>query len=241
MGPGFRVADRRTAYGETKAPADVDTLRDEACPVCGETDSYDGNQCRVCGFVQPPKQFQDPDLGVAKQMDLRKDEGDVAPGSLGEMEDDVNDQDRDGFDDKTGLPVDGEEEGMLDEQPLLACNACGTEFPAGEPMTVDTRDPQAGDLGEGPAEGDVCPACGKGQLLSGDEEMAAEEEGMMAPPGEQDPEADPDAAPEDEERDPDAEGESPFPSDDKDDEQDDEESEEDDEGGPAKKKPSPFK
>lgn len=61
------------AYGETMAPADVDTLRDEECPVCGETDAYDGNRCDVCGFDAPPKMFQDPNLDMAKQLDLRKD------------------------------------------------------------------------------------------------------------------------------------------------------------------------
>lgn len=61
------------AYGETRAPEDVDTLRDEECPVCGESDAYDGNRCDVCGFDAPPKMFQDPDLDMAKQLDLRKD------------------------------------------------------------------------------------------------------------------------------------------------------------------------
>ena len=60
-------------FGETKAPMDVDTLRDEECPVCGEADSYDGNECQVCAYTAPPKMFQDPDLDMAKQMDLRKD------------------------------------------------------------------------------------------------------------------------------------------------------------------------
>lgn len=64
---------RATAYGEQKAPMDVDTLREDACPVCGDRDTFDGAQCQVCGYVAPPKMFQDPDLGVARQMDLRKD------------------------------------------------------------------------------------------------------------------------------------------------------------------------
>ena len=63
----------RVAFGETKAPADVDTLRDEECPVCGERDSYDGNKCQVCGFDAPPPMFQDPDLEMARNLDLRKD------------------------------------------------------------------------------------------------------------------------------------------------------------------------
>ncbi|MGW1436853.1 hypothetical protein ACWD7M_16580 [Streptomyces griseus] len=62
----------RTAYGEIKAPQDVDTLREENCPVCGDADTYDGLACQVCGFISPPQQFRDPDLSKAKNMDLRK-------------------------------------------------------------------------------------------------------------------------------------------------------------------------
>ncbi|MFE6000285.1 hypothetical protein ACFQ6C_26050 [Streptomyces sp. NPDC056454] len=60
------------AYGEIKAPQDVDTLREENCPVCGDADTYDGLACQVCGFISPPEQFRDPDLSKAKNMDLRK-------------------------------------------------------------------------------------------------------------------------------------------------------------------------
>lgn len=72
----------KLAYGETKAPADVDTLREENCPVCGDFDVYDGQMCQVCGFISPPAQFRDPNLDVAKQMDLRKQLAD--PSQLGE-------------------------------------------------------------------------------------------------------------------------------------------------------------
>lgn len=67
------LAARKTAYGEQKAPMDVDTLREDACPVCGDRDTFDGDTCEVCGYVAPPKMFQDPDLEKARQMDLRKD------------------------------------------------------------------------------------------------------------------------------------------------------------------------
>ncbi|MGW9067919.1 ParB/RepB/Spo0J family partition protein [Streptomyces yangpuensis] len=60
------------AYGEIKAPQDVDTLREENCPVCGDADTYDGDACQICGFVSPPAQFRDPDLDMAKRLDLRK-------------------------------------------------------------------------------------------------------------------------------------------------------------------------
>jgi 8-oxo-dGTP pyrophosphatase MutT (NUDIX family) len=63
----------KLAYGEQKAPMDVDTLREDACPVCGDRDTFDGDTCEVCGYVAPPKIFQDPDLEKARQMDLRKD------------------------------------------------------------------------------------------------------------------------------------------------------------------------
>lgn len=80
------------ALGEQKAPPEVDTLRDEACPVCGETDAYSGDDCAVCGFVKPPDMFTDPDIDKAKEVNLRQDqqdqedagltpEGDPAPAS----------------------------------------------------------------------------------------------------------------------------------------------------------------
>ncbi len=75
----------RTAYGEQMAPADVDTLREEECPVCGEADAYDGNECQICGFVAPPDMFMDPDLDVAKQMDLRGDQQGMQPDPLGQQ------------------------------------------------------------------------------------------------------------------------------------------------------------
>jgi hypothetical protein len=71
--PAARTGTRKLAYGETKAPQDVDTLREDACAVCGDRDTYDGTTCQVCGYVAPPKMFQDPDLEVARSMDLRKD------------------------------------------------------------------------------------------------------------------------------------------------------------------------
>lgn len=70
------------AYNEIKAPADVDTLRDESCPICSESDAYDGNQCQVCGYVAPPKPFRDPDVDLARTLDLRK-QVDEAQGDFG--------------------------------------------------------------------------------------------------------------------------------------------------------------
>jgi hypothetical protein len=104
---------RVEAYGEIKAPADVDTLREENCPVCGDKDTFDGIQCQICGFISPPEQFRDPDLDKAKQLDLRKQI--VDPQLIdnnGELQR-VND-------DGTGMPQGGEEEPQLgpDGQPV---------------------------------------------------------------------------------------------------------------------------
>lgn len=60
---------RKRAYGEQVAPRSVDTLREEACPICSDTDSYDGQGCPVCGYIPPPDQLADPDLDKAREVD----------------------------------------------------------------------------------------------------------------------------------------------------------------------------
>ena len=52
---------------ETSAPEQVDTMRQEHnCPICGET--MDGETCDVCGYVEPPKGMDNPDLTKAKEL-----------------------------------------------------------------------------------------------------------------------------------------------------------------------------
>lgn len=198
-GTGY-TATRRRAYNETKAPADVDTLRDEECPVCGDADAWDGNTCKVCGFIAPPKEFQDPDTSVARQLDLRKDDADLDGTDVGQLNDSINDVDRDGVDDQTGELM-NEDQG--DVQPGLVCPACGTEFEAGEPLTTNMDNPQAGATGDGPAEGDVCPVCAKGLLEEpqalGMQDPDDEESGAQAAkPSAQEPEDDEEPGVEDE-------------------------------------------
>jgi hypothetical protein len=51
----------------TRAPESIDTLRDEhLCPICGNT--MEGETCDVCGYVQPPKGFDNPDLSQAEKI-----------------------------------------------------------------------------------------------------------------------------------------------------------------------------
>lgn len=52
---------------ETHAPDEVDTLREEQmCPICGN--DMESETCEVCGYVQPPKEFDNPDLNKAEEI-----------------------------------------------------------------------------------------------------------------------------------------------------------------------------
>lgn len=59
---------RKQAYGETRVPPQVDTLRMDECPVCGEHNVWSGSRCPVCGFVVPPSVFRDPDTSKAQDV-----------------------------------------------------------------------------------------------------------------------------------------------------------------------------
>jgi hypothetical protein len=67
---------------ETTAPEEVDTMRQEhKCPVCGE--QMDGETCDVCGYVEPPKGMDNPDLTKAREL-----QGDMQQGSNAEVQQD---------------------------------------------------------------------------------------------------------------------------------------------------------
>lgn len=147
---------RHLAYGETKAPQDVDTLRDEACPICGNDTAYAGRECQICGYILPIKPFSDPDVDKAKELDQLKNT--------------VDDQLLAADPSRKGAPMpDGTD---LDEaqmtgddpaSPTLACSNCSTEFRPGAPQTTDAPGQKPV---EGPAEGDICPECQQGELVS---------------------------------------------------------------------------
>jgi hypothetical protein len=60
---------------EDHAPTEIDTLREEhICPICGS--DMEGETCDVCGYVQPPKGFDNPDLTKAKEIDAEMEAGD---------------------------------------------------------------------------------------------------------------------------------------------------------------------
>lgn len=51
----------------TKAPDQVDTLREEkTCPICGE--KLDDGSCDLCGYIEPPQNFDNPDLDRAGEV-----------------------------------------------------------------------------------------------------------------------------------------------------------------------------
>jgi len=62
----------KLGFGETIAPPQVDTMRaEENCPQCGD-EGFDGKECQLCQFRQPPEELQEPNLDKAKQIDLRQ-------------------------------------------------------------------------------------------------------------------------------------------------------------------------
>jgi len=62
----------KLSYGETIAPPQVDTMREEEnCPQCGD-EGFDGKECQLCQFRQPPDELKEPSLDQAKQVDLRQ-------------------------------------------------------------------------------------------------------------------------------------------------------------------------
>jgi len=62
----------KLGFGETIAPPQVDTMRaEENCPQCGD-EGFDGKECQLCRFRQPPEELQEPNLDKAKQIDLRQ-------------------------------------------------------------------------------------------------------------------------------------------------------------------------
>ena len=61
----------------TRAPDELDTLREEqSCPICGS--DMDDDTCKVCGYVKPPDEFDNPDLMEAQKIRAEMREGDQA-------------------------------------------------------------------------------------------------------------------------------------------------------------------
>jgi hypothetical protein len=58
----------------TKAPSNIDTLREEkVCPVCGSM--IEDEACDICGHIEPPEGFNNPDLDKAQELQLQRDQG----------------------------------------------------------------------------------------------------------------------------------------------------------------------
>lgn len=93
LGPvhqGRTAENAEPQYNHIKAPEPVDTLRKERiCPVCGS--DMDSEKCDVCGYVEPPEGFDNPDLDkhqeVQKQLDEQNGELTLEKEPLGAPED----------------------------------------------------------------------------------------------------------------------------------------------------------
>jgi 8-oxo-dGTP pyrophosphatase MutT (NUDIX family)/predicted GNAT family acetyltransferase len=163
---------RKHAYGETKAPAQIDTLREDECPVCGNTEGWDGIDCPVCQWSKPPDVFMDPDTSVARTMDLRGVGEDAAQQALQQGAQTVPG----GVDQAGQLPADGDpaQDQLPGAGPAGAMEDPNDATADGEVRTLDggvPDDGQAADPGQqqelSPAQmppdaQDVlsCPACG---------------------------------------------------------------------------------
>ena len=69
---GSMWSTSKLAWGETKAPSQVNTLGVSECAVCGSEDSFDGTgRCGTCGYLATPDPFRAPDLDIAQKIDMR--------------------------------------------------------------------------------------------------------------------------------------------------------------------------
>lgn len=168
---------RQAADPPVRVPPSVDTLRPEACPVCGDQDVFKGQRCPVCGFVAPPDIFRDPDIEQAQvnrqQLEDGKTESPLPEGPADE--------------EQIGSGMDADEQLMHPDQ--IA--------PDGTPgVQPDAGAADQGMLGQGPDE-ELEPG-GEGEAVFDENGMPLEGGEAMPPdgaePGEDEDElADPDA------------------------------------------------
>ncbi len=134
---GFALS-RKVAHGETKAPAKVDTLRADRCPVCRDDEAFNGDKCSVCGHVEPPSNFRDPDLTKAQDFDRAQD---AAPGQETPTFDPPGEMTTQDPNDPMAAPGAPGEKGS---EGALECNACGEVFDGaeGQPEADPDVDPE---------------------------------------------------------------------------------------------------
>jgi hypothetical protein len=176
--PSF--SSRRVAYGETRVPPQVDTLRMDECPVCGEHNVWSGSRCPVCGFVVPPSVFRDPDTDKARQVrDQLDSSGEVTDDQMGPQDPGMGEEpvgSGDDADDQLthpdqiapdgvpvvqgeGGPVPGEDDDGQEGAPPEEEDEEQGE-PGEIPDDAGEEDEFPEDDGEEPGDELECPACG---------------------------------------------------------------------------------
>ena len=176
-------ASRHTALGETRMPAEVDTLREDSCPICG-ADDYRGDTCNSCGFVRPPVIFHDPDTQKARVEDLREPPTpvDLACDACGAVFPATTEQTATASRHHAAFPEDLEKD-----------KATGTTTDQSEPQTTsepEQAEPTAAEQVRQHQQGDLCPSCGKGTLMpksevngvEADEDQVVSEDGEIEEP-----------------------------------------------------------
>lgn len=192
----------RHGYNETKVPPQIDTLRSEECPVCGETQVWTGQRCPVCGYVSPPDMFRDPDTSKAQQVREQLEGGggvELPPegqGSWPDADAQLYHPDQVAPDGVPGPMATVQDEDQLpqDEEDEAAdlgavCPACGTQFGPDEGVVPGDPCPECGQAELEPAQAAEEEAEEEGELPPGegeDEDMAAEEGGELPPDEEED-------------------------------------------------------
>ena len=156
---------RQAADPPLRVPPSVDTLRPEACPVCGDQDVFKGQRCPVCGYVAPPDLFRDPDTDLARANRQQLEDGKVPSGFPEGPADE----------EQIGSGMDAEEQLMHPDQ--IA--------PNGIPGAVgDPTDPGQGMLG---GDGELADPAQLGE--DGQELPLLDEQGQPAEQEEGDPDA----------------------------------------------------
>lgn len=157
---GAGRAASKLAYGETPAPPKVDTMRSENCPICGDTDGFNGDKCSVCGYLKPPDQFMDPDLTKAQEVDLRQEHQESAVGDSDmEIEGDDAESDRELGEEQFSLtkPGDDPADKPLEEDEVIDSQG------GDDDLADDDEDelvPVEDDEGESPEDSTASPSAG---------------------------------------------------------------------------------
>ncbi len=143
------ASQKTRALRELVLPHDVNTLARDICPICGGENTFAGGRCSVCGAIEPPHSFMEPDTDVAGRVQQMVDE------QMGDGEY------QDGDETPDGLGVDHADPDVTNldgqEQPDLECDNCGATFFSAQQDMQDGQPFIAPAANQAPAINDFAP------------------------------------------------------------------------------------